>query len=55
MLPCEDKLSELPVTFPSLDVEEAVEILEVNHIVDSTFYFECKRKHEELSRWIKNE
>ena len=49
---CDEMLSELPVGFEELSVQEAVDLLSVNHVVDSTFYFECKRKQEELSEWI---
>jgi hypothetical protein len=52
MQKCEEELSTLPDNFTELPVAEAVEILAVNRIVDSTFYFECKRKQEELARWI---
>ena len=49
---CEDLLSELPLGFEELPVADAVELLAVNHAVDATFYFQCKRKQEELSEWI---
>lgn len=55
MANCEDALSALPDNFPDLTVKEALELLEVNHIIDSTFYFECKRKQEDLTRWIQDE
>lgn len=53
MQECDDLLSELPVGFEELDVADAIELLSVNHVVDATFYFECKRKQEELTQWIK--
>ena len=49
---CEDSLSELPMGFDELPVADAVELLSVNHAVDATFYFQCKRKQEELAGWI---
>jgi hypothetical protein len=49
---CEPTLSELPDNFAEIAVAEAVEILAINHAVDATFYFECKRKQEELTGWI---
>jgi hypothetical protein len=49
---CEQVLSELPDNFAEIKVAEAVEILAVNHAVDATYFFECKRKQEELTRWI---
>ena len=52
MMPCEQSLSELPAGFENLPVDKAIEILATNHVVDSTFYFECKRKQEDLTRWI---
>jgi hypothetical protein len=52
MQACDAMLSELPVGFSELPVAEAVELLAVNHAVDATFYFDCKRKHEDLTRWI---
>lgn len=52
MLPCEVTLSELPDNFAEIPVADAVEILAVNHAVDATVYFECKRKQEELKGWI---
>ena len=52
---CEATLSTLPDNFTELPVEEAVEILAVNHAVDATFYFECKRKQEELTRWVRSQ
>jgi hypothetical protein len=55
MQSCEAMLSELPAGFPNLPVDEALEILATNHAVDSTFYFQCKRKHEELTRWIEKQ
>jgi hypothetical protein len=51
MRPCDASLSELPDNFPALPVAEAIDILAANHIVDSTFYFECSRKHTDLVRW----
>lgn len=51
MLPCEEALSELPENFPELPVAEAINVLVANHIVDSTFFFECSRKHTDLVRW----
>ena len=55
MIPCGNILSELPDNFVNLPVREAVEVLSVNHAVDATFYFECKRKHEDLTRWIETQ
>jgi len=55
MQPCEQGLTELPIGFSELPVAEAVEILSINHAVDSTFYFECKRKQEEEAEWIRGE
>jgi hypothetical protein len=55
MQQCDETLSQLPDNFPALSVEEALQLLEVNHVVDSTFYFECKRKQEELTKWIQDE
>jgi len=52
MQPCEEFLSELPVGFEELTVDEAVEILAVNHAVDATRFFQCKRKQEETTGWI---
>jgi len=52
MAKCSDMLSELPDGFEDLSVKEAVDILSVNHVVDATFYFQCKRKQEELTGWI---
>jgi hypothetical protein len=52
MFPCGKFLSELPENFPDLPVREAIEILAVNHAVDATEYFQCKRKQEELAQWI---
>jgi uncharacterized protein (DUF2344 family) len=52
MQKCEPSLSQLPDDFPAMDVEVALEVLEVNHVVDSTYYFECKRKQEALTEWI---
>lgn len=49
---CADLLSELPLGFEELPVAEAVELLSVNHAVDTTFYYECKRKQAELTGWI---
>ena len=52
MAACDEFLSELPDDFHLLPVADAVEILAVNHAVDATQYFQCKRKQEELARWI---
>lgn len=52
MAECEATLSELPDNFTEIPVADAVEILAVNHAVDATYYFECKRKQEELAGWI---
>jgi hypothetical protein len=52
MIPCGKILSELPENFVNLTVQEAVEILSVNHAVDAAYFFECSRKHGELSGWI---
>jgi hypothetical protein len=52
MQKCDEFLAELPVGFEELTVDEAVELLSVNHAVDAAFYFECKRKQEELTGWI---
>lgn len=49
---CEAVLSQLPLGFEELPVDEAVELLSVNHAVDATFYYQCKRKQEELTEWI---
>jgi hypothetical protein len=49
---CETFLSELPMGFDELPVADAVELLSVNYAVDAAFYFECKRKQEELTQWI---
>jgi len=55
MQKCEEVLSELPIDFPDRTVEEALDILVSNRIIDATFYFECKRKQEDLTRWINDE
>lgn len=52
---CADVLSDLPIDFPGRTVEDAIELLVDNRIIDSTFYFECKRKQEDLTRWINDE
>ena len=49
---CEEFLSELPPEFSEMPVAEAVDLLAVNHVVDATFYYECRRKQEELTGWI---
>ena len=53
MVECKELLSELPLDFDELPVAEAVEVLSVNHAVDASFYFQCKRKQVELTEWIK--
>lgn len=53
MQSCEEFLSELPVGFEELTVDEAVEILSINHAVDATRFFQCSRKQKELTGWIK--
>ena len=55
MQKCQDALSQLPDEFPTMDIQSALELLEVNHVVDSTFFFGCKRQQEELVKWIKDE
>jgi len=55
MIPCGELLSELPDNFIELPVQEAVEILSVNHAVDAAYFFECSRKHRDLTRWIEKE
>jgi hypothetical protein len=55
MVSCETALSELPENFPDLPVREAVSILSANHVIDATWFFECARKHAELTRWIEGE
>lgn len=52
MVSCETALSELPENFGDLPVREAVAILSTNHVIDATWFFECARKHSELTRWI---
>ena len=52
MQKCHPTLSGLPNGFADLPVATAVEILSVNHAVDAAFYFECKTKQEDLTRWI---
>ena len=52
MAKCDEFLSELPVGFDELPVDQAVEILAVNKAVDATRYFQCKRKQEEMTGWI---
>ncbi len=52
MQKCQALLSTLPDGFIDLTVERAVEILTVNRAVDAAFYFECKTKQEDLTRWI---
>ena len=55
MVSCETALSELPENFPDLPVREAISILSANHVIDATWFFECARKHQELTRWIEGE
>ena len=55
MVKCEDALSTLPENFVNLPVADAVEILSVNKAVDATFYFQCKTKQEDLTRWVKSQ
>lgn len=55
MQACDDFLATLPVGFEALLVDEALEVLATNHAVDATFYFQCKRKQEELTRWIEKQ
>ena len=55
MVSCETMLSELPDNFGALPVAEAIDILSTNHIIDATYFFECARKHAELTRWIEGE
>jgi hypothetical protein len=55
MQKCDEFLSELPLGFEELPVAEAIKILATNHVVDATFYFQCKRKQEELTRWIEQQ
>jgi len=55
MIGCASALSELPDNFADLPVREAISILSTNHVVDATWFFECVRKHEELTRWIEAE
>ena len=52
MQSCEEFLSELPVGFEELTVDEAVEILSINHAVDATRFFQCSRKQKELTGWV---
>ena len=55
MQKCEESLSELPEDFPAKTIQEALDILFANRIIDSTFYFECSRRQQELTGWIQDE
>jgi hypothetical protein len=48
-------LSELPEEIVTMTVEEALRTLLDARVIDSTFYFECRRRHAELARWIEAE
>ena len=55
MQPCAESLTALPADLIDRPVEEAVEILTVNHAVDAQFYYECKLKQEDEARWIRKQ
>lgn len=55
MAKCEPELSQLPVGFSELPVEEAIELLATNKVIDSALYWECRTKQEDERRWIEKQ